>query len=112
MKNLLILFSIVFSIWACGDAEEPVSYALENDYEVAYEINTTGDAQHVYVNDSLMLVAQGRGGFSVWNAENITSTKPSLIKNVGGDLFRYVNNRITLVRDTVALLVYNQQTQE
>lgn len=112
MKNLIFLLFIVLTIWACGDAEEPVSYELENEYEVAYELATTGDAQHVYVNDSLMLVAQGRGGFSVWNTENISSSKPSLIKNVGGDLFRYVNNRITLVRDTVALLVYNQQTQE
>lgn len=112
MKNLLILFSIVLLIWSCGEAEEPISFRLENEYEVAYEIETLGDAKHVYVNDSLMLIAQGRGGFSVWDTKNISSTKPSLIKNVGGDLFRYVNNRITLVRDTLAFLVYNPQTQE
>lgn len=82
MKTLLFLILVL--VFACGEANDPAKFYSAGNYEIVNEINTSGDVQGIFVNDSLMLVAQKLSGVSVYD-----KTSLKLLKHVGGDAFRF-----------------------
>ncbi|MCC7430167.1 hypothetical protein IT568_04920 [bacterium] len=96
MKKLSFLVLIL--VFACGEANDPAKFYSAGNYEIVNEIKTSGDAQGVFVNDSLMLVAQKLSGVSVYD-----KTSLKLLKHVGGDAFRFSANGVS-VQDTFVVV--------
>ncbi|MDT3697370.1 MAG: hypothetical protein ROY99_13385 [Ignavibacterium sp.] len=85
---LLLLISTIFFIISCGSPNEPEVFTDNNNgYEIVSKFVTSGYAQDIIKEDSLLFVAQGEGGLVIVNIKD--PSKPKLVSEVISSLRGY-----------------------
>ncbi|MBW7843753.1 MAG: hypothetical protein LC124_07895 [Ignavibacteriales bacterium] len=89
MKTIsLLLVSTIFFIISCGSPNDPEVFEDNNNgYEIVSKFATSGYAQDIIKEDSLLFVVQGEGGLAIVNIKD--HSKPKLVSEVLSSLRGY-----------------------